>query len=272
MFGSALIVFREALEAALVVTLVLAATRNVTSRNRWISAGVILGLFGALAVAFSAETISEALDGVGQEIMNACVLFTAVVMLVWHNIWMAHHGRELSQRFKQVGKQVQTGDAPLYALTLAVGLAVLREGSEVVLFLHGIAASGTSAYSLWLGGALGLVAGIFTGVLLYIGLLRIPVHYFFKVTTWMILLVAAGMSANAVGFLDQAGFITQFNSVIWNTSAWLPEHKNLLGELLHILIGYQDSPTGMQLIAYSCTIGVTLMLTQWASKKSLTSK
>lgn len=269
MLGSALIVFREVLEAALVVTLVLAATRNLASRNRWISAGVILGLLGALLVAFSAEKIANALDGVGQEIMNAGVLFTAVVMLVWHNVWMAQHGRELSQRLKQIGKQVEAGNEPLYALSIAVGLALLREGSEVVLFLHGIAASGTSEYGLWMGGFLGLAAGIFTGFLLYRGLIRIPVHHFFKVTAWMILLLAAGMSANAIGFLDQAGFITYFTSVIWDTSAWLPEHNNVFGELLHILIGYQASPTGIQLIAYGCTISITLILTRWASKKSL---
>ncbi len=268
MLGSALIVFREVLEAALVITLVLAATRHVATRSRWIAAGIMAGVFGALLVAFSAETIANALDGIGQEIMNACVLFTAVVMLIWHNVWMAQHGRELSQRLKQVGKQVEAGHEPLYTLTIAVGLAVLREGSEVVLFLHGIAASGASIYSLWAGGFLGLTLGVFVGVLLYIGLLRIPVQHFFKVTAWMILLLAAGMSANAVGFLDQAGLVTHLTSVIWDTSSWLPEHNNLFGEMLHVFIGYQASPIGMQLVAYMITISMTLALTRWVTKKT----
>ncbi len=268
MIAAALIVFREALEAALVITLVLAATRGVASRNRWISAGVLAGIAGAGLVAFSAETIANALDGIGQEVMNACVLFAAVVMLIWHNVWMAQHGRELSQRLKQVGKQVQSGDEPLYALALAVGLAVLREGSEVVLFLHGIAASGTTTHSLITGSLMGLSGGIAVGALLYLGLLRIPIQHFFAVTFWMILLLAAGMAANAVGFLDQAGLINYWNAELWDTSSWLPEHDHLAGELLHILVGYQASPTGMQLFSYMATLIITLSLAQWVTRRN----
>src|SRR6267154_5770695 len=96
MLATAIIVFREVLEAALIVGIVMAASRGVPQRGAWIAAGVGGGVLGAIAVAAAAETIAEAVAGIGQEIFNAIVLFAAVAMLGWHNIWMSRHGRELA--------------------------------------------------------------------------------------------------------------------------------------------------------------------------------
>jgi len=132
---------------------------------------------------------------------------------------------------------------------IELGLAVLREGSEVVLFLYGIVAGGTSGSELLLGSLLGLAAGAtFTG-LTYLGLLAIPARYIFKVTTLLITLLAAGMAAQAVKFLDQAGLLTALGETLWDTSAWLPQN-GILGSILHALIGYSEQPTVMQVIVY----------------------
>src|SRR5262249_60604601 len=98
MFAAALVVFREVLEAALVISIVAAATKMMAGRNRWLLIGVAAGLLGAVAVAFSAEQIAEAVEGVGQELFNATVLFIGVAMVGWHNIWVQRHGRELAAR------------------------------------------------------------------------------------------------------------------------------------------------------------------------------
>ncbi len=84
MFGTAVIVFREMLEAALIVGIVAAATRDVPKRGRWIVAGVLCGLLGAAIVAGFTDRISQLASGVGQEIFNASVLGIAVLMLGWH--------------------------------------------------------------------------------------------------------------------------------------------------------------------------------------------
>ncbi|HEY5715118.1 MAG TPA: FTR1 family protein [Psychromonas sp.] len=206
MFSSAIIVFREVLEAALVITIVLAATQGVLQRNRWVLGGIAAGLLGALMVAAVAEKISSIFDGVGQELFNAAILFSAVLMLAWNNIWMSKHAGELIGHLKNVGKNVASGQLPMYFLATAIGMAVLREGSEVVLFIYGLAASGSDSISLLTGGILGLLLGSVFGALLYFGLLRVPAHRLFTVTGWMILFLASGMSASAAGFLSQAGY------------------------------------------------------------------
>ena len=142
MLGALIIVFREVIEAGLIVGIVMAATRGVIGRGRWITIGIVGGVLGASIVAMFAGAISDAFQGAGQELFNAGVLGVAVIMLMWHNAWMARHGREIADEMRRVGTAVSEGAKPLTALAIVVGLAVLREGSEVVLFLYGIMAFG----------------------------------------------------------------------------------------------------------------------------------
>src|SRR5438132_3148109 len=195
MLATAIIVFREVLEAALIVGIVMAASRGVSRRGAWVGGGIAAGILGAMAVAGGAESIAAAASGIGQEVFNAAILFAAVAMLGWHNVWMTRHGREMTMAANRLGAAVRAGAQPLWALAFAVGLAVLREGSEVVLFLYGIAASGDGAgAAMTIGGALGLVAGVAAGAGIYFGLVHIPMRHLFAVTSWLILLLAAGMA------------------------------------------------------------------------------
>jgi high-affinity iron transporter len=256
MLGALVIVFREVIEAGLIIGIVLAATRGVAGRGNWVAAGVAAGALGAGVVALFAEAIANAFEGSGQELLNAAVLGAAVVMLMWHTAWMARHGREMAAEMTAVGAAVTAGQRPMTALAVVVGLAVLREGSEVVLFLYGILAAGTSGSSLFVGGLLGLAAGAAFTALTYYGLVSIPARYIFAVTTVLIALLAAGMAAQAVQYLDNAGAISVLGRRLWDSSGILPR-DGMLGRLLHTLIGYTDRPTELQLLAYFGTL--TLM-------------
>lgn len=260
MIGAAIIVLREAVEAALIIGIVLAATQGVPRRGWFIAGGVALGVLGALLVAAFAGTIAGALAGMGQEIFNAAILLTATVMLGWHNVWMKHHGAGIARDMKAVGRGVTSGESPLAVLLVVVGLAVLREGSEVVLFLYGIAAGGAGTAPMLAGGLLGLAGGVAIGALLYFGLLTIPARHVFAVTGGLLLLLAAGMVAQAAGFLVQAGKLPALADPIWDTSAWLPEN-GIVGQVLHALMGYVDRPSGMQVLFFVATgagIGVLM--------------
>jgi len=261
MLATAIIVFREVLEASLVVGIVLAASRGVPRRGVWVTGGIAVGAFGAALVAACAGAIAAAVNGIGQELFNAAILFTAVAMLGWHNIWMNRHGRELAATAAVLGKAVLGGSRPLYALALVVAIAVLREGSEAVLFLYGIAiASGMGALGMLGGGILGLAGGAAIGALIYFGLLTIPVHRLFTVTSWLILLLAAVMASQGAAFLMQANLLPSLGNDLWDTSSILSE-TSLLGLLLHVLIGYSAQPAGIQVVFYLTTLLVigTLM-------------
>jgi high-affinity iron transporter len=263
MLGALIIVFREVIEAGLIVGIVMAATRGVPTRGRWIGFGILGGLVGAAVVAIFAGAISQAFEGAGQELFNASVLGIAVVMLMWHNAWMARHGREIAEEMRTIGTAVSEGAKPLTALAVVVGLAVLREGSEVVLFLYGIFASGTSGSALLTGGLLGVAAGAAFTALTYYGLLAIPNRYIFSVTSWLIALLAAGMAAQSVQFLNNAGVVVVFDRTVWDTS-WLLSDSSLFGKLLHTLIGYTERPTEIQLMTYIATLFAMFLLMRLA--------
>jgi high-affinity iron transporter len=252
MLAAALLVFREVLEAALVIGIVCAATRGMAGRARFVACGVAAGVLGALLVALGAEGIANAAGGMGQELFNAAILLTAVLMLAWHAIWMSKHGRELAAQMRAVGQAVRSGSRPPTALMVVVALAVLREGSEVVLFLYGLVAGGTGTSALVGGSALGLVLGVVVGVGLYLGLLRIPMRYFFSATNWLLLLLAAGMASQAARFLIQADWLPTLGARLWDTSSILSD-GSLVGQALRALVGYDPHPAGMQLLFYVVT-------------------
>lgn len=260
MLATLIIVFREVLEAALIVGIVMAATKGVAGRGRWVATGVGAGVLGAGTVAIFGQALASMAEGVGQELFNAAVLFAAVAMLAWHNIWMGRHGRAIAAEMGAVGRAVVAGHRPLYALAIVVAVAVLREGSEVVLFLYGIAISeGADGWGMILGGILGLAGGAILGLALYLGLLRIPTRHLFAATSWMILLLAAGMAAQGADFLVRADLLPPLGKAIWDTTGLLSD-RDVLGRILHTLIGYTASPSGIEIAFYMGTIIVIATL------------
>lgn len=252
--SAAIIVFREMLEAALIVSIVMAAARGAAGRGLAVSAGLGGGLIGAAIVALFASEIGAAMAGMGQELFNAGVLFAAVMMLGWHSIWMKRHGRELARDMTVVANAVRAGGRPIHALAIVVGLAVLREGAETVLFLYGVATSSANPLADVSGGAaIGILGGGAIGVLLYKGMLRIPPRHLFGVTESLILLMAAGMASQAAAFLIAADMLPPLGAELWDSSALL-DPASLLGRTAHALIGYDARPAGMQLLFFALTL------------------
>jgi high-affinity iron transporter len=179
---------------------------------------------------------------------------------------MASHGAELAKKARTVAANISEGRSECSILMVVVGLAVLREGSETVLFLYGIAASeGGSARTMLFGGLIGMLAGVAVGYSLYAGLLRIPMRWFFAATGALVLLLAAGMASTAAHFLIQADLIPALASPLWDSSSALPEN-GLLGILLHSLIGYDARPAGMQVIFYVAVLAVISLGMKLAAK------
>jgi len=269
MLATAVIVFREVIEAALIVSLVMAATKGLLGRNFWVVAGIVGGVIGAGIVALFADTISHLASGMGQEVFNAAIMFLAVAMLAWHCVWMSRHGRELAQAAGLVSKDVREGRKPLRALAVVVGVAVLREGSEVVLFLYGIAIGGENqAGAMAIGFVIGLAGGAALGAAMYFGLLQIPARRLFAVTNTLIMLLAAAMASQGVAYLVSADLLPAWGHSIWDTSALLSD-RSIFGKMLHSLIGYTARPEGIQIAAYIVTFGAIYSLERWAARRQV---
>ncbi len=264
MIGALIIVFREIIEAGLIIGIVLAATRSVAGSRMAVALGVGGGILGSCVVAAFTGTIAGFFNGFGQEVFNAVILAVAVVMLAWHNIWMAVHGRELAGELKQAGTEVREGRRTLAALSIVVGAAVLREGAEVVLFLYGVLISdGGTATTIALGAFFGLILGSAVSALTYLGLISIPTRYIFKTTSWLITLLAAGMAAQSASFLEKAGVVTVLSDTVWDSSNLLSE-QSIPGRIMHTLVGYADQPSLFQLLAYVATLLAIIAVTRFA--------
>jgi high-affinity iron transporter len=268
MFGTALIVFRETLEAALIVGIVAAATRGIPGRFRWIASGIGAGILGSLLVAAGAGVLSQLAQGMGQELFNASILGVAVAMLAWHNIWMSVHGRELAANANRIGGDIRTGAKEMSVLLVVIAIAVLREGSETVLFLYGVAISGNeSSAPMVAGGAIGLAGGVAVGWLLFKGLLRIPLRWFFSATSFLVLLLAAGMASQAARFLIQADKIPSLAAPLWDTS-WLVSNSSLVGKALQGIVGYDAQPAGMQMAFFVAVLAAIVAGMAWARRRA----
>jgi FTR1 family protein len=265
MLSAAIVIFREVFEIVLIVGIILAATRGIPNRLKAVGLGFGGGLAGAGLVALFTKEISQLAEGVGQEIFNASILFIAGLFIGWTVLWMRKHAREMKAHFTQVGYDVASGKLPYFSLSLIIALAMLREGSEIVLFAYGMLASGMGLLSLAGGAAIGLAGGLVLGLALYWGLVKFSVKNFFHITSWILMMLVAGMMSQAIGFLIAAGMIDSLSRPLWDTS-WLLSDGSIAGQSLKTLIGYTARPAVMQVIAYALTLGTLLFLTEISSR------
>jgi len=260
MLSACIIVFREVLEAMLVVGIATAAAREVNISKGWIYAGVLGGLVVAIVVAIFTDDIAASMQGIGQEILHASLLISASLLMAWTAIGMAKHGKEVSQKIRHTCRDVEHSDAAKFALSTVVGLAVAREGSEVVLFLYGVAAAGLNDVSdILSGGVIGIVFGVLVAMGLYRGLVYIPMRYIFLVVTSLIVLLSAGMASQGIAYLVMVDELPAWGQPLWNTSQIIPE-QGLLGQVLQALMGYDDRPSGMQVFVFLFVLSLTWLL------------
>ncbi len=267
MLSALVIVFREMLEMTLVVGVLLAATRGLSGSRAWIGLGVAGGLLGAIVVAVFMEELEAAVSGSGEFIFNAAVLLTAAILIAWTVIWMNEHGRQMSARMRRIGTSVSEGGLPATALAIVALSAVMREGSEAVFFLFGAARTvPTDGWSLVIGGLLGAGAALVIGSLLYLGLSRIPLGRLFSVASWLLMFMAAGMVSEATANLVIIEWLPTLGDKLWDTSALLSS-QSLFGDFLHVLIGYDPAPTGIQMLAYGTALTVMATLYRRARRR-----
>lgn len=261
MFSIALIVFRETLEAALFVGIIASATRGLLGRGRYLAAGVLTGVAGALALAAGAEHLSALADGIGQDLMHIAILGLALSMLIWHCVWVSNQGAQTAAQAREIGNSFDRGQRKPWALLAVIALSVLREGAETVLFVAGSAA-GSYREDTVTGATVGVLGGVAVGLLVYVGLSRVPVRRMFTVTNVLILMLAASIASQLARALSQAGLINTWGQSVWDTSHWL-RMDSPMGAVAHALAGYEAQPTGLQVAFYVLVLLVIVSGTRW---------
>jgi len=240
MLSALIIVLREVLEAGLIISALLAASRVIGGDRRGIGVGALLGFLGALANARWLGTVSDWADGIGQELLNAGLLLAIVALLTCYNIGVALRIR---------GRRKQLADALLFwGAAGAVACAGSRECAEIFIYASGFGTSFAALTPVLIGGGIGLGIGASIAALLYYLLVYLRPAQALLATCLMPTLIAAGMAGQAITYLFQAGLLNA-EEPLWDTSALLLE-SSATGQLLYALLGYEATPMPMQITAY----------------------
>lgn len=258
MLQIAIVVFREILEIALILGIIIAATKEISGRKKWIIGGLFAGVLTSILLAFSTDKISESLDGMGQEFFNGLILISAAVMIGCTVLWMQKHAKSISGELKRLSNSVREGKKPLYALSVVIFLSVLREGAEIVLFTYSYYVAGTALNEIIFGLIAGVIAGSAVGLALYLGIIKAAGKYFFMVTTWLLIFLSAGILSQGIGFWINADIVPAIANPAFDLSEILPQ-TSILGKILNMFFGYVDQPAGAQLIAYFSTLVVLIV-------------
>ncbi len=247
LLNSVIIILREVLEASLIISVFLAFSHQYQYFRLWLLWALFPGLLGAAVYAVQIESISQWNEGLGQELTNATLhLALASCLLLFF----------VSQLF--ISTPVLRKKINICCLFCSTVLAINREGAEILLYLSGFMALPDHLSIILIGSAIGSGIGLSIGILFYYVLIHLPGPFFLPMILGVVVLILSGMVMQATQQMIQAD-ILPYQAPVWDSSGWLPE-SSIPGQLLYALMGYEATPTPIQFLFYSASIGVCLIL------------
>ncbi|MEH6610687.1 MAG: FTR1 family protein [Halioglobus sp.] len=246
LIDAVILVLREVLEAAVLVSVLIALSMHLRLRPSWLLWSVPLALLAIVVFASSLAAITDALDGAGQEVANAALQIAVYGLLVVI----------ASRCFSSLPQKKRKQSAVYWLMMLAVCFAMVREGSEVWIYVSGFAAVEDYRTAVYLGSAIGASIGMSVGALLFAVLRAMPESYSVRTMLLALCLIGAGMVMQATMLLEQVDWLPAGKSV-WDSSALVSE-QSITGELLYAVFGYESSPSYLQLALYLASLGLML--------------
>ena len=252
--GAAFVIaLREGIEAALIVSIVLAYLKQLgrTDSSRLVWLGTALAVLLSAATGTVIFAVGAEFEGTSEQVFEGLVTLTAVGVLTWMIFWMRRQGARIKSDLQhKVDTALVAGGLALAALAF---FAVLREGVETALFLfaaaEGTAVEGGGVGAQLVGAALGLVLAVVLGVLLYRGGIRMNLRSFFKITGAILIVVAAGLFAYSVHELQEAGWFPFLEAHAYDVSSTLPDNEGI-GAILRGLVGFNADPGVLEVLAW----------------------
>lgn len=251
-----LISLREGTEMAIVVGILLAYLRKVGARGAgWVWAGVGAAVVVSLGFLATLNALGASFEGTTEQVFEGTTMLLAAVFLTWMILWMLRNARFLKGELHRGLDDALARGAAGWGLFLLAFFAVVREGVELALLLFAAPGEGKLV-----GTIAGLAGAVAVGVLIYAFGRRIDLQTFFRVTSALLILFAAGLVAHAAHEFAEAGVLAAIEGPkVWSTKAWLPDGDGL-GSVLRALFGYQDEPTVIELVTYVGYLGLVWLL------------
>lgn len=265
-----IIVFREVLEASLIVGILYTYLKQTNQINSISSLwqGVIAALFASVIGSFLFQIIAGGFQGQAEKLFEGFVMIIAAVILGSMIVWMAKN-KNIAEDLKDKADQALSSSKVNYGIFALAFISVFREGIETILFLYGVMMKeGNLSISLSL---LGAVIGVGIGILIFVQGKKVPLKTFFNVSSILLIFVAAGMLAYGVHELESAGIIPNYGR-IWDINPpKLPDgsyplfhDKGHIGSLFKGLFGYNGDPSLIELVSWLLTVsGLTIMLKKY---------
>lgn len=264
MFAAALITFREGLEAALIVGIVLGYLKKTGHMDRQWSVwwGVVAAIVASLAAALGLQAVGARFEGRAEEVFEGVTMLLAAGVLTWMVFWMQTQGRRIKGQLEEEVRQAVAAEQSWALFSLAF-LAVVREGIETVLFLSAAVFASSPVQTLT-GGLIGLAVAVVVGWLLFAASVRLDVRRFFQVTGMLLIVFAAGLVAHGVHEFQEAGVLPILVEHVWDINHLLDENGTL-GSILKSLFGYNGNPSLIEVLSY---VGyyVVIGLATWRRK------
>jgi high-affinity iron transporter len=252
LLNSVVIVLREVLEAALMISILLVISRQLELKLRWLAVALISGLLGASVYARYLAAVSEMFDGVGQEIVNAALkISVAFALLIIVFLVIRQHVRRGAP-----GKLLAS------MMAVAVTLAASQESAEIIVYVTGFLQMKEYVSPVGFGALTGAGIGLSVGVLFYYLLLALPARRTLWLSVILLSLVTASMSIQAAKLLIQADWLAAAGPV-WDTT-WLVGEGSLPGQMLYALVGYEATPSLVEVLVYAGSLVVMLLVVAMA--------
>jgi len=266
-----MIALREGLEAALIVGLTLGvlAKANRGDLRRWVWSGVISAALLSILAAVILQAVGAAFEGAAEKIFEGITMLLAAGVLTWMIFWIRREGKHYQDTLMAEVSQVM-GAGQQWGLFGIAFFAVLREGIETVLFLSATAISTSSGQTL-IGALLGLVTAIVLGWMLFASTTKLNVSQFFKVSSALLLLFAAGLFAHGIHEFIEVGWIPGIIDPIYDINFLLDENSSL-GSILKAIFGYNGNPSLVEALSYIGYVGVILSVNRITSRKEMAEK
>ena len=266
MLAAALITFREGLEAALIVGIVLGYLVRIGQARqlRYAWAGVFAAVLVSVVATLGLQVVGASLEDPYEQIFEGSMMLLAVVILTWMIFWMRYQGRFMKRELEQQVQTTLATGATLGIFGLAF-VAVFREGIETALFLSA-SAFASDAAATWMGSIIGLGLAIAAGYAVYVMSVRLDLKMFFDVTSVLLLIFAAGLFAHALHEFQEIGWLPILTQQAWNLQNVLA-NDSTLGSVLRALVGYNDSPTMLEVVGYVMYWVVVLVGVRWWTQR-----
>lgn len=259
MWQSFLVIFREGLEAVLIVGIILAYLARIGQRKlfKYIWFGTLLATVISLQAGIFIFMMTGSFKGKANQIFEGVAIFAAVIALTYMIFWMRKQAQGIGKKLRSKVDLTLRSYSTI-ALVAVPFTAVLREGTETVLFMTAISITTTTTSSI-IGGLLGLAGAIALGYLFYTRSRHLNLSLFFNITGILLILFAAGLLAYGIHEFHKAHLLPEGVAPLWNINSILDE-RSIGGSFLRALFGYNGDPSLVEVVFYlTYLLGVSVL-------------